>query len=161
MGNRIERIMQAKQEQGLSVQQLSDMSKISASTISRTLSGKTAPTEYTLRMLEEVLGLLNQPEEDPIIARAADDPILQRYLLMLEDRLSRMRAHYNMLLAEKNRWIILLFALNIILVAFVCTVLTFDVLHPEIGWIRRQLGLGVEQFRELIQGAKDFIGTFV
>lgn len=161
MGNRIERIMQAKQEQGLSVQQLSDMSKLSASTISRTLSGKTAPTEYTLRMLEEVLGLLNQPEEDPIIARAADDPILQRYLLMLEDRLSRMRAHYNMLLAEKNRWIILSFALNIILVAFVCTVLTFDVLHPDIGWIRRQLGLGMEQFRELIQGAKDFIGTFV
>lgn len=161
MGNRIERIMQAKQEQGLSVQQLSDMSKISASTISRTLSGKTAPTEYTLRMLEEVLGLLNQPEEDPIIARAADDPILQRYLLMLEDRISRMRAHYNMLLAEKNRWIILSFSLNIILVAFVCTVLTFDVLHPDIGWIRRQLGLGVQQFNNLIQGAKDFIGTFV
>lgn len=161
MEKRIERIIQAKQEQGLSVQQLADMSRLAASTISRTLSGKTAPSEYTIRTLEEVLGLLNQPEEDPIIARAADDPILQRYLLMLEDRISRMRAHYNMLLAEKNRWIILSFALNIILVAFVCTVLTFDVLHPDIGWIRRQLGLGVEQFSSIIQGVKDFVRTFV
>lgn len=160
MENRIEKIIQAKQEQGLSVQQLSDMSKLSASTISRTLSGKTTPTEYTIRMLEEVLGLLNKPEEDHILKRAADDPILHRYLLMLEDRISRMRAHYNMLLAEKNRWIILSFAINIILVAFVCTVLTFDVLHPDIGWIRHQLGLGVQQFNNLIQGADNFIKTF-
>ncbi len=160
MENRIEKIIQAKQEQGLSVQQLSDMSKLSASTISRTLSGKTTPTEYTIRMLEEVLGLLNKPEEDPILKRAADDPILHRYLLMLEDRISRMRAHYNMLLAEKNRWIILSFAINIILVAFVCTVLTFDVLHPDIGWIRHQLGLGVQQFNNLIQGVDNFIKTF-
>ncbi len=161
MHKRIEKIIREKQTQGLSVQQLSDMSRISASTISRTLSGKTDPTEYTIKTLEEALGLTNQMEEDPILARAADDPMLQRYLLMLEDRINRMRAHYNTLLAEKNRWIILSFALNIILVAFSCTVLAFDVIHPDIGWIRQRLGLGLEQFNNMLRSASDYLRTFV
>lgn len=161
MENRIEKIIQAKQEQGLSVQQLSDMSSLSTSTISRTLSGKTAPTEFTIRRLEEALGILSMASEEPILKQAESDPMLKHYILMWEDRICRMRAHYNMLLAEKNRWIRLSFALNIILVVFICSVLTFDVLHPDIGWVRQQLGLGVEQFNNLIQGAKDLIRTFV
>lgn len=161
MEKRIERIIQARQEQGLSLQQLSDMSGLSASTISRTLTGKTAPTEFTLRRLEESLGILGTDAEDPITKQAENDPMLKHYILMWEDRICRMRAHYNMLLAEKNRWIWLSFSLNIILVAFVCTVLTFDVLHPDIGWIRAQLGLCADQFNNFLQKAGELFRTFV
>lgn len=161
MEKRIERIIQAKQEQGLSVQQLADMSTLSASTISRTLSGKTAPTEFTIRKLEESLGILSAASEEPILKQAENDPMLKHYILMWEDRICRMRAHYNMLLAEKNRWIRLSFALNIILVVFICSVLAFDVLHPDIGWIKHQLGLGLGKFDSFLREASEFIETFV
>lgn len=47
---------------------------------------------------------------------------------------------YNMLLAEKNRWIKMLFLLVLVLVVFICGLLMYDVLHPDIGWIRDHLG---------------------
>lgn len=161
MEKRIDRIIQARLEQGLSVQQLADMSSLSASTISRTLSGKTAPTEFTLRRLEESLGIMSMTAEDPIVKQAESDPMLKHYVLMWEDRICRMRSHYNMLLAEKNRWIWLSFSLNIILVGFVCAMLTLDVLHPDIGWIRQQLGLCTDQFNNFLQKAGELFRTFV
>ena len=92
---------------------------------------------------------------------AASDPILERYLNMQERRIVRMRAHYNMLLAEKNRWIMMLFVLCLILVSFICVMLIFDVLHPNIGWIRQQLGLGSDWFHDTIDLIKECLRTFV
>lgn len=148
--DRIDEIIRAKREQGLSVQQLADMCQISASTVSRTLAGKTAPTDFTITAMEEALGITDNPIGEPIQTRAESDPILERYLNTQEVRINRMRAHYNMLLAEKNRWIILSFAINIILVLLICGILILDVLHPDIGWIREQLGIAKAGFWKVL-----------
>lgn len=157
---RIDRINATRKEHGLSIQQLADMCGISASTVSRTLTGKTEPTVYTIHALEDALGITDAPIGEPILERAASDPILERYLNMQEMRIVRLRAHYNMLLAEKNRWIVLLFILSLILVIFICSILVFDVLHPNIGWIRQQLGLGYSKFKEFLNATVDFISYF-
>lgn len=140
MCERIEAIMTEKLKQGLSIQQLADMCQLSASTVSRTLAGKTEPTEYTIRAMEMALGITDNPVIDTMEERAADDPILKRYLDMQESRINRMRAHYNMLLAEKSRWIMLLFILCLVLVIFICIILVLDVLHQDIGWVRDTFG---------------------
>ena len=44
-----------------------------------------------------------------------------------------------MLLASKNRWLLLSFTLNIILSMFLIGWLIYDMLHLDIGWIRDQL----------------------
>ena len=160
MNERIEAIMQERNKQGLSIQQLADMCKLSASTVSRTLTGKTEPTDYTIHALEDALGITDAPIGEPILERAASDPILERYLNMQEIRIVRLRAHYNMLLAEKNRWIMMLFILSLILVIFICCILVLDVLHPDIGWIRQHLGIGFDKFKDILKASGEFLSNF-
>lgn len=123
MNERIESIILERNSQGLSIQQLADMCSLSASTVSRTLSGRTEPTEYTIHAMEDALG---------ITAGNID-----------ENRIYRMRAFYNMLLTEKDRvieekrrWIIFLVFLSISLFVFIICFLWYDSVHPDIGWIR-------------------------
>lgn len=92
---RIDRINAARKEHGLSIQQLADMCQISASTVSRTLAGKTEPTDFTITAMEEALGITDKPIGEPIMERVSSDPILERYLNMQEMRIIRLRAHYN------------------------------------------------------------------
>lgn len=136
MNERIEAIILEKQNQGLSVQQLADMSRLSSSTVSRTLSEKTEPTDFTLRSMEEALGITGKQTGDPIEPIIENNPILQRYLNMQETRILRLRAHYNMLIAEKNRWIMMLFILSLCLVIIIIVLLIVDVMRPDAGWVR-------------------------
>ena len=136
MNERIEAIIQEKQNQGLSVQQLADMSHLSSSTVSRTLSEKTEPTDFTLRSMEESLGITSKQTGDPIEPIIENNPILQRYLNMQETRILRLRAHYNMLIAEKNRWINMLFILSLCLVIIIIVLLIVDVMRPDAGLVR-------------------------
>lgn len=136
MNERIDAIMQERNKQGLSIQQLADMCQLSASTVSRTLSGKTDPSEYTIHAMEEALGITDKQTGEPIDARIENDPILQRYLNMQETRILRLRAHYNMLIAEKNRWIMMLFILSLSLVIIIIVILAIDVINPNAGWVR-------------------------
>lgn len=138
--DRIERIIEIRKKQGLSIQQLADMCKISASTVSRTLAGKTEPTDFTIIAMEDALGITDKPVGDAIMEHIASDPILERYLNMQEMRIIRLRAHYNMLLAEKNRWIRRLFLLCIGFVVIIIGILAIDMMQSDIGWMRQSIG---------------------
>lgn len=140
MNERIKAIIRAKEAQGLTDSQLADMCRLSCSTVSRTFSEKTEPTEYTINAMEEALGITDIPNGEPIQEHIADDPILQRYLNMQEIRINRLRAHYNMLLAGKDRWIRNLFVLSITLVIIICLILIMDLLNPAMGWVRQYSG---------------------
>lgn len=115
IGERIKRIDLERHMQGLSIQQLADMCKISASTVSRTLSGRTAPTEYTIHVMEDALGITNLPAVEPIRENLPNDPIVERYIRLQDARVARLRAFYNRELAEKDRWIHFLFLLCLFL----------------------------------------------
>ena len=115
--DRIQRIDTERHAQGLTIQQLADMCQISASTVSRTLSGKTDPTEYTINAMEESLGITDSKAEDPAVAALPDDPIVERYINLQDIRIAWLRAFYNRELAEKDRWIHFLIILCLLLVS--------------------------------------------
>ena len=123
-------------EQGLTNQQLADMSQISASTVSRTLAGKTEPEQHTLEAMESAIGITDKPIDDPAMPKGNIDQSAQLYINLMEMRISRMRAHYNMLLAEKRRWIVTCVAIILILLIVLICSLIFDASHPSIGWIQ-------------------------
>ena len=139
--HRIEAIDKARIAQGLSVHQLSDMAQLSASTVYRTLQGKTTPEEYTIEAMETALGITeSQTVDSPVLGRKIDSTI-EGYILSLQIKNDRIVAHYNMLLASKGRWLTLSFALNIILVMFLLGVLIYDLRNHDIGWIQNQVAM--------------------
>lgn len=147
--HRIEAINNARITQGLSVRQLSDMAQLSASTVYRTLSGKTTPVEYTVQAMETALGITEAETVDsPALGRKVD-PTIEGYILSLQIKNDRIVAHYNMLLASKGRWLTLSFALNIILVMFIIGILIYDLRNPDIGWIQDQLAMLTSSVRNI------------
>ena len=97
---RIERIDAERHSQGLSIQQLADMCQISASTVSRTLAGKTEPTDYTIHAMAHSLGIADEPMDS-----LPEEQKIERYMKLQDSRIARLRAFYNRELAEKDRWI--------------------------------------------------------
>ena len=142
MNNRLEAIRTEKLRQGLSNTQLADMCDLSHSTVSRAFSGKTEPSEYTLNAMETALGTGSAPPEsaDP------EDMTLRQYQALMENRIARMRAFYNMLLAEKDRaiaekrrWIIFLVCFSVIVILLSFALVAVDIMSPNIGWIRDRI----------------------
>ena len=142
MNNRLEAIRTEKLRQGLSDTQLADMCDLSHSTVSRAFSGKTEPSEYTLNAMETALGKGSASPEsaDP------EDMTLRQYQALMENRIARMRAFYNMLLAEKDRaisekrrWIIFLVCFSVIVILLSFALVAVDIMSPNIGWIRDRI----------------------
>ena len=142
MNSRLKAIRTEKLRQGLSDTQLADMCDLSHSTVSRAFSGKTEPSEYTLNAMETALGTGSGPPE----AADPEDMTLRQYQALMENRIARMRAFYNMLLAEKDRaiaekrrWIIFLVCLSISILLLSFALIAIDVMSPNIGWIRERI----------------------
>ena len=142
MNNRLEAIRTEKLRQGLSDTQLADMCDLSHSTVSRAFSGKTEPSEYTLNAMETALGTGSAPPE----AADQEDITLRQYQALMENRIARMRAFYNMLLAEKDRaisekrsWIIFLVFFSVMVILLSFAMVAVDIMSPNIGWIRDRI----------------------
>ena len=142
MNNRLEAIRTEKLRQGLSATQLADMCDLSHSTVSRAFSGKTEPSEYTLNAMETALGTGSAPPE----AADQEDMTLRQYQALMENRIARMRAFYNMLLAEKDRaisekrrWIIFLVFFSVMVILLSFALVAVDIMSPNIGWIRDRI----------------------
>lgn len=142
MNNRLEAIRTEKLRQGLSDTQLADMCDLSHSTVSRAFSGKTEPSEYTLNAMETALGTGSAPPE----AADQEDITMRQYQALMENRIARMRAFYNMLLAEKDRaisekrrWIIFLVFFSVMVILLSFAMVAVDIMSPNIGWIRDRI----------------------
>lgn len=142
MNNRLEAIRTEKLRQGLSDTQLADMCDLSHSTVSRAFSGKTEPSEYTLNAMETALGTGSAPPE----SADQEDMTMRQYQALMENRIARMRAFYNMLLAEKDRsiaekrrWIIFLVCFSVMVILLSFALVAVDIMSPNIGWIRDRI----------------------
>ena len=142
MNKRLEAIRTEKLRQGLSDTQLADMCDLSHSTVSRAFSGKTEPSEYTLNAMETALGTGSAPPE----SADQEDMTLRQYQAIMENRIARMRAFYNMLLAEKDRaisekrrWIIFLVCFSVMVILLSFAMVAVDIMSPNIGWIRDRI----------------------
>lgn len=147
----VDGIIARKNTIGMTNQQLSDASGVPKTTIDRILRRETAnPTMQTVLDLAAAVGysFSNHPEQLPAAPQeiGITDPMIKHLISVYEnrctayeERIKRNTSHFNMLLAEKNRWIKFSLILNIILVVFICGILLYDITHLDRGWIQEQL----------------------
>lgn len=168
----IDGIIQKKNLIGMTNQQLSDASGVPKPTIDRILRHDTTnPSMQTVLDLAAAVGFSfsNHPEPAPALPseEGIRDPMVIHMINVYEnrgrayeERIKRNTSHFNMLLAEKNRWLKFSMILNIILVIFICAILLYDATHPDVGWIREQIARFTS--RDLESGLlriKDWLST--
>lgn len=166
--------MIAKQNEiGFTNQQWSDASGVPKTTIDRIKRKETVnPSMQTILDMANAVGytISSIPEQIPAVPQEVGikDPMVQHLITVYEnrgrdyqERIKRNTAHFNMLLAEKNRWLKFSLTLNIVLVGFLCIMLVMDVLHPDIGWIREQLARYTgSSFLDTIATMKSWFDSF-
>ncbi len=130
--DRIRMIDKRRQEQGLSYRQLADMAGVSYTTVYRAISGRCCPEAATLEMLESALGIVDGVDVIHTPPEEGLPPMAERYIHAQENRIARLRYHYNMLFRTYARWMLVLFAANMGLVLLLCGVIA----HKERGWLR-------------------------
>ena len=141
----IDGIIQKKNEIGMTNQQLADASGVPKSTVDKIVRRETSnPTMQTILDLAAAVGysFSNHPEMvTPVPESAIKDPMVlhminyyERQSIAYEERLKRLSANYNMLLAEKNRWIQTLAIIIGLIVAGIVTILLIDLATPDVGW---------------------------
>lgn len=170
----IDGIIAKKNERNLSNQQLADASGVPKATVDRILRKDTAnPSLQTVLDLAAAVGysFSNHPEQIPATPQeiGIKDPMVQHLIQVYEsrgrsyeERIKRNSAHYNMLLAEKNRWIKFSLTLNIILVVFICGILIYDLTHLDRGWIQEQLAaMNGDSMRGVMMAVRDLFERMV
>lgn len=183
-----------REARGLTIQQLSDKSGVSYSSVERILKGKAKNTSFEIlraltfalegnlddlsRAVDSTPGihpetygagpeLPTTPEGVRTLATAADintitdmfadllrekDANYDRHIQALHRRhaedIANLKAEHERELAGliraharecgyKNKWITWLFVICMCLVAFLTFVMVYDVLNPDVGWVRR------------------------
>lgn len=171
--NIIDGMIAKQNEIGFTNQQWSDASGVPKTTIDRIKRKETInPSMQTILDMANAVGytINSHPEQIPAVPQeiGIKDPMVQHLINVYEnrgrsyeERIKRNSAHYNQLLAEKNRWIKFSLTLNIILVVFICLILVYDVLHPDVGWIREQLAKYTgNRFEDAVISMKQWFSSF-
>ena len=163
-------IFRKQHEIGMTNQQFSDASGVPKASIERIKRGDTTnPTIETILALSAAVGYTfsNQPEPIPPIPETVkvSDPMLKILLAHYEkqeidhaEQIKRVTSHFNMLLAEKNRWIRTLVIIIGLMVSGFFSILLIDLATPELGWFPHDansitIGLAAIGVLALIAGA--------
>lgn len=143
----IDGINKKKAEMNISNQTIADASGVPKSTVDRILRKDTEnPSAQNILDIAAAVGyrIGGDIEKPPF---PADEKLVEYIMQLNDDRISRMRAGHNQVLAEKDRrienyekYIHGLIIAVILLVAIIILMLVVDVIHPDIGWIRQQVG---------------------
>lgn len=153
-------------------QQLSDASQVPKATIERIKRGNTQnPSMQTVLDLAAAVGysFSNHPEQLPPVpdTSAIRDPMVahminvyENRMVAYEARIKRITSHFNMLLAQKDRWLLLSLVINIVFVVFLCGILIYDVTHLDRGWIQEVLNaIHSDGLRNVVMAVKNlFVG---
>lgn len=153
-----------REAQKISYQKVADACQVSQATIIRIFKRQNDPTVAMLQKISAAIKYEARREEIILTGYTQDDYIqfLQRTLEAQKEehtvRMAQQEAHYNMLLAEKNRWIRYLFITVILVAGFLVGWLIVDVTHPDIGWIQRDVAYyGAEGVNSLLLAVRNFL----
>lgn len=116
----------------LSVQDVADLTGVSANTLQNIRSGKTeSPNMITAAQIVKSLG----GSLDAIAGIDMPQPAPSSVPFVCPQRDALINL-YERMLASKNRWIRCLFTALIVLVIFIVTFLIFDLMHGNWGYFR-------------------------
>ncbi len=131
----IDKLKELKAAKNMTVQQISDLSGVPASTVSRIFSGQTDnPTFQNISdivvamggSMDEIIGIAQAPKEHK--EYDAQTLLLQSYHKRIEDK----EAEAKRLQKEKK----ILFYVFLVLVFIVVFVMIFDIVNPNVGYVR-------------------------
>lgn len=120
-----------KEKAGLSNKELAERSGLSLATVNRIMSGQTDVPNYQT-VCDLVMAMGGSLDE---LAGIKRETIVQHetqvdgYMAVIKDK--------NRIIAEKDRWIKILFFISLALMITFMGFLIYDYLHPMIGFIQR------------------------
>lgn len=90
----LERIMEAKNAQGLTNQQFADLVGINKSTVYRIFGGKVTPDSQTIHLMELALGISDTPPAEPKIIDQKESDTIRNLLKIQDRRVAQLRASF-------------------------------------------------------------------
>lgn len=142
----IDGVILKKNEIGMTNQQLADASGVPKSTVDKICRRDTSnPTMQTILDLAAAVGysFSNHPDMISPVSEEGNikDPMVrqmihyyERQAIAYEERIKRVTSHFNMMIAEKNRWIQTLAIIIGLIIAGIVTILLIDLATPDVGW---------------------------
>lgn len=129
-------IVAQKEIRGLTNQQIADAAQLSKTTVDRTLrnDADSSPTLQTILAIADVVGCEVGTLDDDTLTLER-----QRMDDVFDARIRRIEARYTQMLKMQNRWLRFAVILCLCLTVFIIVMLLYDVMHPDIGWIRDHL----------------------
>lgn len=124
-------LREMKEKAGLSNKELAERSGLSLATVNRIMSGQTDVPNYQT-VCDLVMAMGGSLDE---LAGIKRETIVQHetqvdgYMAVIKDK--------NRIIAEKDRWIKILFFISLALMITFMGFLIYDYLHPMIGFIQR------------------------
>lgn len=122
-----EKLTELKERSALTNQQISDISGVPLSTVTRIFSGQTDnPSFQTISDLVDAMG----GSLDEITGKPAKPKSNE------QDPNERLIQFYQLSLAHKNKWIRTLFICLCTMVVIMMIILMFDIFNPNIGFVK-------------------------
>jgi transcriptional regulator with XRE-family HTH domain len=128
----IEKLVQMKQQCGLTTQQIADKSGVPASSITRMLKGQTEEPSFS--SVAKTVKAMGGSLDELVGIEPKTVTITNKEVVHEDERLINL---YERAIASKNRWIRWLFIILLVLIVFVIGLLIFDILDHENGWYRQ------------------------
>lgn len=151
----------------MSYQNVADACGVSQTTVIRIFKRQTEPTVAMLQKIAAAVKFEPRREEIVLTGYTQEDYIsfLRKSLEAAKEeytvRAAQQEAHYNMLLAEKNRWIKYLFVAVILVAGFLVGWLIIDVTHPTVGWIQREVAAyrSADNLKQIFLSVRDWFAS--
>lgn len=120
------------EEQGITSAQLSERSGVPVTTINRLISGQTE--NPTIQNCADLVTALNGSLDEMmgIHTKLEGAKGVHIYTAAWETGMA-----YRAIIASKEKWITRLYICLLVMVAAIIFILILDILHPDLGWIRR------------------------
>lgn len=122
-------------------QQVADASGVPKTTVDRILRKETEnPSMQSVLSIAAAVGYeISSKATQEIPDNVQDNPYIRHIISMYEAQMVAMERNYNLVTAEKNRWIKILAIIVGILGIGVVTILLIDILNPTVGWFQREV----------------------
>lgn len=124
----------------LTNQQIADASGVPKSTVDRILRKDTEnPTMKVILDIADAVGYDFSTRRAAVETDGSQDSQYIRHIIsMYESQLAAQERQYNLVTAEKNRWIKILALIVGVLITGILIILIYDITHPDIGWFQRE-----------------------
>lgn len=120
-------------ERGYSNSALAESATVSEGTVKRLIRGETT-TRTTVSLialaLDTTVEWLTDPTDPPTVSTLSESYLAQ--IVELQRRVEDLKALYYHERTERQKTLVF----TLILVIFICLILTVDILNPQIGWVR-------------------------